>query len=240
MILAVHQPQYIPWLGYFDKIKKSDCFVFLDLVQYKPREYQNRNKIRTKDGWIWLTVPVVTRGLRYQKICDVIIDNELDWQKRHWGSLYSYYGKSPFFKEYSKFFQDAYSVKWERLLGLNMHIIRFLVEKLGIKTPLLMESEIGTTQQGTERIIEICRKLNADTYLSGIGGKAYLQEEKLAEAGIRLIYQDFAHPQYRQQYLSESSPFLPYMSAIDLLFNEGEKSARILREPERCMRITGD
>ena len=229
MVLSVHQTQYIPWLGYFDKIDKSDCFVFLDQVQYKPREYQNRNKIRTKDGWMRLTVPVVSRGLGQQKICDVKIDNKTDWQKKHWGSLKSCYNRAAFFKGHYHFFESVYSAKWERLIELNVHIIKYLLKELKIRTPLYYELEICTSSQGTDRIIEICKKLKADTYLSGIGGKNYLEEEKFVQAGIKLHYQNFVHPTYHQLYTQAGSFFLPNMSVIDLLFNEGDKSISILR-----------
>ena len=229
MILSVHQPQYIPWLGYFDKIDKSDCFVFLDQVQYKAREYQNRNKIRTKAGWIWLTVPVISKGLGRQKICDIRINNNSDWQRRHWRSLKVWYGKSKFFKDHFSFFENVYTRRWGKLMDLNIHIIKYLLKQFGIDTSLYYASEIGTTAQGTDRIIEICKRLKADTYLSGIGGKDYLEEEKFVQAGIKLEYQNFIHPRHHQLYTQEGSPFLPYMSAVDLLFNEGEKSINILR-----------
>lgn len=229
MIISVHQPQYIPWLGFFDKIAKSDAFVFLDQVQYKEREFQNRNKIRTKDGWMWLTVPVVSKGLGRQKISDVKIDPESDWQEKTWGSLHSCYNRAPFFKEHAGFFEKVYTRKWDRLIDLNIHIIEYLLAQLKIGTPLYYESKIGTTLEATGRIIEICKKLKADTYLSGSGGKDYLEEEKFKNEFISLQYQHFIHPLYRQQYMDASSPFLPYMSVIDLLFNEGPNSVDILK-----------
>jgi len=225
MIVSVHQPQYIPWLGFFDKIKRSDCFVFLDLVQYKPREFQNRNKICTKDGWLWLTVPVISKGQGRQKIADVLIDNESNWQNKHWGGIRSGYARAPFFKQHSSFFEEVYSVKWGKLTDLNVHIIKYILQQLHIDTPLRFESEIGTTCESTERIIEICRKLNADTYLSGMGGKDYLNEERFKEENIKLEYQHYHHPVYRQVF---DAPFISHLSVIDLLFNEGEKSARVI------------
>lgn len=229
MILSVHQPQYIPWLGYFDKIDKSDCFVFLDDVQYKLREYQNRNKIRIKDGWMWLTLPIMSKGLNRQKICDVKIDNDSDWQKKHWRSLKVWYGRAKFFKDYFSFFEDIYTRMWEKLIDLNIHIIKYILKELRIDTSLFYESEINTFSQGTDRIIEICKKIKADTYLSGVGGKDYLGEEKFIQEGIKLEYQNFVHPVYHQRYMKGKDSFLPYMSAIDLLFNEGENSIDILR-----------
>lgn len=211
MILAIHQPQYIPWLGYFDKIRKSDCFVFLEQSQYKPREFQNRNKIRT-DSWMWLTVPVIS-GLN--RICDVKIDNRTDWRRKHLKSLKVWYGKAGFFKDYFPFFEEVYGNNWEKLVDLNIHIIKYLLKVFKIETPLY--SDINTDLQGSERIIEICKRFKADTYLSGIGGRYYLEEEKFAKGGIKLEYQDFTHPVYHQR----KDPFIPYMSALDLLFEDG-------------------
>ncbi len=230
MIISVHQPQYIPWLGYFDKIDKSDCFVFLDTVQYKKREYQNRNRLRTKDSWIWLTVPVKTKGASHQRICDVLIDNDLDWAHEHSKSLQSCYGASAYFKEHFPFFKAVYEKKWERLVDLNIYIIEHILGVLKINTRILLESEIGTTKKSTERIIEICRKLKADVYLSGAGGKAYLKEELFVKEQVELRYQNFAHPEYEQQFMTKSHPFEPYMSILDLLFNAGPKSMDVIRK----------
>ncbi|HDZ02088.1 MAG TPA: hypothetical protein ENH52_11630, partial [Nitrospirae bacterium] len=221
--------QYIPWLGYFDKIDRSDCFVFLDQVQYKPREYQNRNKIRTKDGSIWLTVPVISKGMGRQKICDVKIDNSSDWQKRHWQNLKTWYGRAEFFKDHFMFFEELYAERWEKLIDLNVHIINFILKEFKIKAPMYYESELNIIAQKTDRIIEICKRLKADTYLSGTGGRDYLKEDKFAQAGIKLEYQNFIHPTYHQQYRGRENIFSPYMSSIDLLFNEGGESGKILR-----------
>jgi len=229
MILSVHQPQYIPWLGYFDKIAKSDCFVFLDDVQYKPREYQNRNKIRTSTGDTWLTVPVISKGLGRQKISDVAIDNELDWCKQHLMSIKSCYGHAEFFGDYFPFFENTYAQEWEKLSDLNLRIINFVLKELAVTTPLYFESKLDIIKTKTDRIIEICKKMNADTYLSGSGGRKYLEEGKFSEAGIKLIYQEYAHPVYRQLFMNKNSDFIPHMSIIDLLFNEGRGSLKILK-----------
>ncbi|MBN3040678.1 MAG: WbqC family protein [Candidatus Omnitrophica bacterium] len=229
MRVSVHQPQYLPWLGYFDKIARSDCFVFLDDVQYKHREFQNRNKIRTKEGWIWLTVPVITKGLRDQKIKDVLIDNETDWQSRHLNSIKSCYGKSKYFDRYAGFFEDVLGKRqWERLIDLNVFITGYIMNELGIETLIHFESQLGTTKTSTARIIEICKKLNADIYLSGSGGKVYLEQEQFEQALIRLEYQEFVHPRYQQVFGGKKQEFVPCLSIIDLLFNEGPESRKIL------------
>ena len=228
MILSVHQPQYLPWLGYFHKIAQSDCFVFLDNVQYKEREFQNRNKIRTQKGWAWLSVPVVSGEQRQQKINKVRIDNEMPWQRKHWGSLKTAYSSAVYFKEYAVFLEEVYSKKWEWFLDLNVHIISFILKELSITTPISFGSDLKITTTKTQRIIDICKKLNADTYLSGIGAKEYLEEGLFEENGIALRYQDFQHPVYRQQFMAESKDFISHLSAVDLLFNQGPKAREIL------------
>jgi hypothetical protein len=220
----VHQPQYIPWLGYFHKIAQCDKFVILDNVQYKVREFQNRNRIRTEKGWMWLSVPVVTKDGCRVRIGDIEIDNTMPWQRKHLGSLKTSYASAPYFKEYYDFFESTFHQNWARLSDLNVHIIKFIMDKLSIITPIVFESELNVITAKTQRIIDICRELNADTYLSGVGAKEYLDDQMFAAERIKLFYQHFDHPQYTQCY----SPFMPYMSIIDLLFNHGPESKSLL------------
>jgi len=228
MIFGAHQPQYLPWLGFFDKLQRCDVFVFLDNVQYKQREFQNRNRIRTKDVTMWLTVPVHAR--QGQLIRDVAIDNARPWQKEHLKSLKAWYGRAPFFGEKIKFFESLYARSWERLIDLNVATIRFFCEEFGITTRTVFESELNITGTGTQRIIAIGRALKAETYLSGAGGRNYLEEGLLQEAGIRLAYQDFAHPRYPQLFAACDEDFVPCLSAVDLLFNAGPQAAGLLKK----------
>jgi hypothetical protein len=220
MVIAVHQPQYIPWLGYFHKIAKCDTFVFLDNVQYKAREFQNRNRIRTDKGWMWLTVPVVTKDGCRIRMADVEIDNTMPWQRKHLGSIKTSYATAPYFKEYYGFFEDTFQSKWLKLSDLSVHITRFVMDKLSI----VFESELNVITPKTQRIVDICKKMNADTYLSGVGAKEYLEESLFPEQRITLYYQHFDHPEYKQCF----EPFMPYMSIIDLLFNHGPRSRDLL------------
>jgi len=229
MTISVHQPQYLPWLGFFDKIKHSDCFVFLDCVQYKHREFQNRNKIRTPDDWMWLTVPIVVRGPKEQILSQTRINNSFPWQRKHLNAIKSYYSGTPYFDKYFPFLEDIYANKtWEKLVELNVFIINYLLGELRINTRIEFESDCETHSRATERIIEICKKLNADTYLSGIGGKNYLNENRFKEENIELIYREFKHPVYRQNFSKQHDFFISHMSIIDLLFNHGEKSGEIM------------
>ena len=228
MKVAVHQPQYLPWLGYFDKIMTCDTFVFLDCVRYKHREFQNRNRIRTPKGWMWLTVPIINRRQHEQIISETKINNTFAWQRKHLHALKAYYEKCPYFDKYFSFFQDIYSRKWDKLIELNVYIINYLNSQFKIKTKIIFESDIGTSTTGTERIIEICKKINATSYVSGIGGKNYLRSNRFQEENISLEYKDFKHPIYKQLYSSNDNDFQMHMSAIDLLFNYGEKSRDFL------------
>lgn len=215
MIVSVHQPQYLPWLGYFAKIRDSDVFVYLDKVQYKKREYQNRNRIKTDREPLWLTVPVVTHGKYDQLIDEVMIDQSSRWQEKHWGTIQRYYCHSPNFNAHKVFFEDLYSRPWSRLIDLNVCIIDYLLTAFRINRPLYFESSFNVNTKSTDRIIDICKALKADTYLSGTGGRDYLEENKFEQARIRLTYQEFQHPVYKQVYPG----FESNMSAIDLLFN---------------------
>ncbi len=157
------------------------------------------------------------------------IDNEYDWQRQHRNSFKAWYSKAEFFKDHFPFFEEIYTKRWEKLIDLNVCIINYILKGFEIEVPIYRESELNINTQGTNRIIEICKKLKADVYLSGTGGKNYLEEEKIPQAGIKLEYQNFIHPVYRQRYMKGVDSFLPHMSGVDLLFNEGEKGINILR-----------
>lgn len=227
MIYSVHQPQYLPWLGFFDKIDKSDCFVFLDRVQYKHREFQNRNKIRTKEGWIWLTVPVTQH--RGELICDVEIDNSRSWANEHLKSFKAWYSKAEFFDKHFPFFESVYAKRWEKLAELNIFIIEYFLKALGIENKIYFESKLEIHAEKTQRIIDIGKKIGANTYLSGAGGRDYLDEQRIAEEQIKLLYQDYKHPAYNQVFAKKQEDFIPYLSVADLLMNEGDGALGILR-----------
>ena len=192
-----------------------DQFVFLDTVQYKKREFQNRNCIKSPSGSIWLTVPVLTKGSFFQKISEVKIDNQEKWREKHCETIKRNYAKAPFFKTYQNFLDEIYEKKWDYLINLNIAAINYLKNALHINTPVLLESEIDTTKTQTERIIEICKKLKADIYLSGKGAKDYMDEDLFKKNGIQLEYQEFIHPVYPQLH----DPFIPNLSALDYIFN---------------------
>lgn len=225
MNIAIHQPQYLPWLGYFAKMDQVDCFVLLDNVQFKKNEWQNRNRIKTAAGWQWLTVPVLHRFP--QPLSEVRIDHDAPWSRKHLQALLSNYAAAPFFDVYRPFFQEMYARKWCLLADLNRAYLTYLVEALGIRTRVVRASTLAVPEgiMSTARLVAICQALGADTYLSGAGGRDYLEVERFEAVGIRVCFQTFQCPRYLQCF----GAFVPNLSIVDLLCNCGDRSLRILR-----------
>ena len=223
MLITIHQPQYLPWLGYLDKIDKADVFVILDNVQFKKNEWQNRNRIKTAHGCQWITVPVLYR--LPEKINEVKINNKTNWRRKHLQALITNYSKSICFDNYKSFFEDILSRSWDRLVDINIEIIKFLISAFGLKTKLVMASDLKLREEPTERLIDICKTLKGNKYLAGKDGNKYMNCELFDKEGIEVIFQDFKHPVYNQLF----GDFEPYLSAIDLLFNCGDNSLEILR-----------
>lgn len=231
MIVGIHQPEYLPWLGFFDKMDQCDVFVLLDTVQFRKNYFQNRNRIRVNYNdrtWRWLTVPIA-KGHLTQLIKDVQISNARDWGKEHLRCLELHYRKAPFFNRYKEAFKTIYGKKYMGLSELNIELIFTVRGLMGIDSKVLIASKLDLDERGkggTEVVFNICKHLGATSYLSGQFGKDYLDENVFYNSGITLKYQDFHHPVYKQVY----EPFVPSMSSIDLLFNEGEKALKIIRE----------
>lgn len=224
MIVSIHQPQYLPWLGYIDKIDRADIFILLDNVQYKKNEWQNRNRIKTAQGWQWLTVPVLYRYP--EKINEVKINNKVDWIRKHRTAIETNYIKAPYFKKYFPYLEDIYERNWERLADINTALIKLLVELFGIKKKIIIASDIETRDALDYRLIDLCKAAGGDVYLSGRDGQKYMDFAVFDKAGIKVLIQDFKHPVYPQLYRG----FEPNLSSIDILFNCGEKSIEIIRE----------
>jgi len=224
-ILTAHQPVYLPWLGLFHKITLSDTYVYLDTVQYLKKDWNNRNKIKTAQGWIWLTVPVITKGKFEQTLQEVKINNQIDWRRKHWQSIRVNYSKAPYFQRYADFFEGVYQREWDYLNDLNEVILRFLLNELRIKVNFTKAStQLKLEGTKSDLVLDMCLKLNADVYIFGALGKDYAEVDKFNERGIKVIFQNYQHPDYSQQF----GRFEPYMSVIDLLFNHGDASLDIL------------
>jgi WbqC-like protein family len=222
--LAVHQPQYLPWLGYLAKWAAADLFVFLDTVQYEKNGWQNRNRIKTSDGARWLTVPVRARlGTR---ISDVAIDVEQPWPARHLRVIEAAYGTAPYWSSTRDALARLYAEPWERLAPAAVASAEILARATGVTTPVRLASTITVEDcDPTGRLVALCRAVGADTYLAGGHGARYMDGKRFAEAGIRVLYQAYSHPVYAQQH----GDFVPFLSGLDLLLMHGDASLAILR-----------
>jgi hypothetical protein len=232
MKIAISQPTYLPWLGYFDLIDQVDAFVLLDSVQFEKQSWQQRNRIKTPAGLQWLTVPVAFRGRFGQRIMEVII-RDPEFPKKHLRAIELNYRRAPFFDrhfpELARILEQHPS--GSRLADLNSEIIQWVCMVLDIRTTIVRSSELGQEGRRSELLVNLCRSLNADSYVSPPGSAIYLLEDLqlFADAGIDVSFQYFEHPTYRQMF----SVFVPYASVLDVLFNEGETSAQILRSGRR-------
>ncbi|ELY50480.1 WbqC family protein [Natronococcus jeotgali] len=218
--VAVHQPNYLPWLGYFEKIRRSDVFVLLDDVEYTSGSWINRNRIKTPDGWTWLTVPV--RGSS-GSIADVEIAGD-DWRTAHRKSLRFNYGKAAAFDDLAVVFEEPYARPWDSLCELNVHLIRRLADRLDLDSEFVRSSSLDVDAAGCERIVRLCSKLGADRYYSGEGARAYNDPSRFERVGVALEYQSFDHPKYEQRF----GGFVPALSIVDVLANAGVDGTRDL------------
>jgi hypothetical protein len=224
MILTAHQPVYLPWLGLFHKIALADKFIFFDRVQYVPKDWISRNQIKGPQGAVMLTVPALRKGYLEKKIADIEINNELPWARKHWKTILLSYGKSPYFKQYADFFEDIYNKPWTLLADLNFTMLHWFLVTLGIKTALEKAGSYTFEGAKSDLVLDMCVKLDAHVYIFGALGKDYADHDAFTQAGVTPVFQDYHHPTYKQLH----GDFLPYMSIIDLLFNEGPHSLDIL------------
>jgi hypothetical protein len=212
--IAIHQPQVFPWLGYFEKIRAVDEFIFLDDVQYKKNEWQNRNKVRQGASTTWLTTPVKYRfGMH---INEVPIYNTKNWKHKQLQALKSNYGKSPNFNSIFRELEQLYEPNYTNLIDFAMATIRMGLKHLNIVTPYKLSSPLQLKSTSTQRLIDICKTHNATTYLSGQGGKDYLDSTLFEKHNIQLEFQDYPHPIYDQG----RTPFISHLCFLDYLFNQ--------------------
>ena len=225
MIIGILQPGYLPWLGFFEQMYKSDVFVIYDDVQYDKEGWRNRNRIKTTNGIQWLTVPVHMQFEEHPLINEIKINHTVNWRKKHLFSIRQNYSKAPFFKKYIGLFEETFSKEWECLVHIDLDFIKTLAECLGMgNREIIRSSTLHIEGDRIERLIKICKHFNADTFYEGAAGKNYIDEKSFIEQDIRVEYQNYKHPIYNQLY----GDFIPYLSVIDLLFNHGDESLSIL------------
>ncbi len=218
MRIGIHQPNFIPWLGFFHKVCHCDIFVLLDHVQFSKGEITNRVAIKNGREKLWLTVPILTKGKGRQPICEVQVNSNENWKKKHLKTITQCYRKAVHFDSVYGLIEEIYDFQTQYLSELNIHFIKSISEIMHIKTKLFKSSDLDVSGHKSELLVQIVNKVNGKEYLSGTGAKDYNEIELFKNNGIKLKYLDFIHPEYQQ---TLPGPFLPGLSIIDYLFNCG-------------------
>ena len=214
MIISAHQPNFIPWLGFFDKVNKSDMYVVLDNVPRSRGDYLNRNQIWTQLGPHWVTVPVNSKNLMQTQIKDIRIDYQNKWQEKQLKTIKNSYSKSQYFEEIYQGISEILNRGYPYIAQLNLELIKFLLHQFGINRKIEIASNYEFGEKKDDLILEICQFFNADAHIFGQQGKNYVQEAKFLRAGIEYEYQDFKTPIY-----PTSHEFTANLSSLDALFH---------------------
>lgn len=224
MILTAHQPVYLPWLGLFHKIALADKFCIFDIAQYQNKDFNNRNRIKTNTGSIWLSVPVESKGHYEKSLKDIKIVNN-GWNRKHFKSIDLAYRKAPFYAKYIDQLEILLLGKpYTYLADLNFSTLEFGLKSLGIDLPILTASNFAFEGLKSDLVLDMCRKLGANNYLFGTQGKDYADISSFIKSNVKPYFQEYIHPVYPQLH----GEFEPYMSIIDLLFNVGDKSLSVV------------
>ena len=222
MILSAHQPAYLPWLGYFEKIQASDIFVYLDTVQYEKNSFINRNKIKTPNGWQWLTIPVRSKGHLNTTLFEIEVDEKQPWRTKHLKSIEMNYKNAHYFSHSFVQLQQIMSISNFNLADLCWEHLNFWLNKFEIKTKIVRSSELNLHSKNSDLIMDLCNYFSIKKYYSGALGGNYLNELKFLNHGIKITYQNFNHPVYEQMW----GKFVPYMSIVDYWMNCGSGAIR--------------
>jgi len=226
MKIAIMQPTYLPWIGYFDLMAQSEVFVLMDDVQFVKKSWQHRNRIKSPTGELMLSVPIVTAGRRFQPICETEIDARQPWATKHFRSIELSYAKAPYAAQYLPDLRQIYERPWKMLPELNHALIGFLGRSMGIEAPIHFASSFPCRKERNEHIVDLCKACNGDLLYDAGGAADVIDAAALEKEGIRVVFQSYVHPEYRQLH----GPFLSHLSALDLLLNEGPRSREILRQ----------
>ncbi|MCE7996146.1 MAG: WbqC family protein [Roseivirga sp.] len=220
-VVAITQSNYIPWKGYFQMMRKADVFVLYDTAQYTRRDWRNRNQIKTMNGRAWLTIPVKVKGNYYQPIAETRVSDPR-WAEKHWKTLKQTYGKAPYFSESEAFFEELYlGCESEYLSEINYRFLSGICDLLEIETEFRWSRDFDLSGDKNERLINICRDLNATDYITGPAARAYMDESLFEEVQINVDWMDYSrYPEYSQI----NGPFVHAVSILDLIFNTGPKA----------------
>jgi hypothetical protein len=233
MKVSIMQPAYLPWAGYFDRIFQSDLHIVLDHVLIDANsktKFANRNKVKTSQGWCWLTVPLKSKGRHGEMFLNQIeVSNESDWAAKHWNTFLHNYRRAPYFRDHESFFAEIYAREWNLLNDLIQATTEYMLGAFGIKRKILYSSAMDVPGEKDELIFNLCRATGATTYISGPFGRDYLNDAAFSEAGIRLAYHEYAPLPYPQL----QTVFEPCMSAVDILFNCGPESLDVITRKQK-------
>ncbi len=229
---AILQPTYLPWMGYFEMIDAADIYVVFDHVQFERKSWQQRNKIKTANGVVYLTVPV-QKTAQKTRISDIKISyNQGNLLERHWKTIELAYKKAPYFGKYKLFFEEVYSKNHVLLRDLNVELIKTICEALGIEKKIILSSDLGLKDENMEKqqkVINLCQKTGITSLYDAKGAEDFLDKSLFQKEGILIDFQNFQHPSYSQLW----GEFVPYLSVIDLIFNEGDKSLSIIKSGKK-------
>lgn len=223
--LVVLQPGYLPWLGFFDQLNRSDIFIYYDDVQFDKHGWRNRNRIKSPQGILWLSVPVLTKGIEDKQIKDIQIDNRSNWNVKQLKTISMCYSKAAHFKSYFPELEELLSKTWDNICELDIALVELISKWLKLERKIYRSSELGIYGSKSERLLNFCKHFGADNYLSGDSAQDYLDVDLFKKSNINVIWQNYEHPYYNQLY----GEFIPYLSIIDLVFNMGEESRNILK-----------
>lgn len=223
-VVAIHQPQYLPWLPYFAKACQADIFVYLDNVAFQKNGVQNRNQIKSAGGPIWLTVPV--HANLGTEIRDIRIASD-EWRRKHIQSVVQNYARAAHIDDFHSGAKPILEQRWEYLVDLSIAVTEWMHHKLGVNCRRIRASELKAAGEGENLVLNICRELGATEYLSGKGAAAYQDPAHFEKSGIGLRYQTYRPVEYPQCH--STLGFVPDLSALDLILNCGSDSAAILR-----------
>lgn len=225
MVVAIHQPEHLPWLGFFNKMANADKLVILDNVQYRKRYFQNRNQILVNGVPKYVGVPVKIDKYREKTIADmeIYLDSEVPWKSKYLKTIAYNYKHYPYFQEFYPFFENLLAEQILSLYELNMRIIMYFAQKLRIYTKVIRASDLSPSGEKSDLILDIAKKSGADIYLSGPSGRDYMDLDKYKRGNVAVWFNDFRHPVYTQKGTGE---FIPYLSTLDLLMNVGAEQGR--------------
>lgn len=233
-IIAIMQPTYMPWIGYFSMIDKVEQFVFLDSVQIVGRSWQVRNKIKLLEDEKMLTIPMCKQQIREERKINTTKYSGVDWKRKHLETIKIAYRKTEFFSRLFSLLEELYMHDYDSIGEFNSVIIKTIAKEIGINTEFLYSSKLKIRGGKDKLLVDICKKLQANQYLSAQGSAVYIEAEnpggEFSRNGIQLYYQNYEHPRYKQQ----GKAFISFIGIYDLLFNEGfERALDIIRSGNR-------